>query len=565
MKRLTSNFQSVIYAALIGVIVGYASILFRLLIKFFKTVAFTHILDYLALFFGKYAIIFIPMIGGLIAGPLIFYFASEVKGHGVPEVLDAVHTKGGKIRGRVVFMKSLISSITIGFGGSVGREGPIVQIGSAIGSRIGLLFKVSRKRLKNLVACGAAAGVAATFNAPIAGVFFALEVILKDFTTSFSSIVISSVTASVIARIHLGDVPAFVIPQYNTFTHYEMFFYVLLGLLSAFIALLYVRSIYFFEDIFDSIKIRLGWIKNIIGGLIVGVVGLFFWQIFGVGYETMESALNGNLTLYLMVSLLFLKMFATSITIASGGSGGVFAPALFVGAMFGGALGKTFHSIAPSVVVHPAAYAVVGMGAVFAATAQAPITAVLILFEMTNNYKLILPLMLAVGISTIIFGFFSKQNIYSLKLFRRGVDLDKLVFPDIFELTTVDKAMTHDVITVTPDTTIREVLNLVVKTKHKGYPVISRMGELMGVITIADLENALKQGKKRLDSIIDVYSSDIIVCFPNETLGTALKKLGQKAVGRIPVVSEENDKKLLGLITRKNIIKTYHDKISDYV
>jgi len=557
-----SGLKSVSQSVLIGVSVGYAAIAFRWLIDLFHHISFIYIYNVLIDYIGKYAIVAIPAIGGLIIGPLIYNFAKETKGHGVPEVLDAVHQNGGKIRPRIVFFKALLSALTIGFGGSVGREGPIVQIGSAIGSSVGQFFKISRKEMKNLVACGAAAGIAATFNAPIAGVFFALEVILRQFNSwAFSSIVIASVSASVVSRIYLGNFPAFLIPEYFIHNYVELFYYIILGVACAIVALIYTKSIYFFEDLFDAIKVIPEWLKPMIGGLILGSIALFLPQILGVGYESIEKALMDEFPLIILFLLLFFKIIATSITIGAGGSGGVFAPALFVGAMFGGLMGKIFQMLTPGLVINPAAYAVVGMGALFAGTAQAPISAVIILFEMTNNYKLILPLMLAVGLSTIIYNYFSKSNIYTLKLLRRGVDIDKLVLPDIFSTLTVEKAMTTEVISVYPTTSIREVLKLIGKTKHKGFPVLSEAGDLVGMITSTDIDCALDNGKRKSELIATIFTKDISFCYLDENLNTALKKLGQKNIGRMPVVDANNEKLLLGLISRKNIIKAYNNEI----
>lgn len=558
---INKDIKQILTAIFIGIIVAHAAIAFRWMIDTFHAIAFYDVLGFFKLFMGEYAIIMVPAVGGLIVGPLVYYFARETKGHGVPEVLEAVHLRGGKIKTKIVFFKALVSSITIAFGGSVGREGPIVQIGSAVGSSVGQFLGVSRKQVKNLVACGAAAGIAATFNAPIAAVFFAQEVILKKFTYwSFGSIVVSSVSASVISRIYLGDIPAFIIPEYMINNYLEIFLYAILGIVAAFVAWGYSKSIYLFEDIFDSIKIKPEWLKNILGGLILGVIGLYFIEVFGVGYESIEKALANQIPLKMLILLLLFKVLATSITVGSGGSGGVFAPALFVGAMFGGAMGNLFQKLPITFHIQPAAYAIVGMGAVFAATAQAPISALLILFEMTNDYKIILPLMLSIGLSTIIYNYLSSSNIYTEKLLRRGVDLDKIIDPEIFENVTISEAMDTIPDIVYPTSTIKEVLNIHLKTKHKGFPVVDNDNIIKGIITYKDIEKALHNKHKKSDSIEDIYTKDLITCFENETLSVALKKLGERAIGRIPVIDEDSNK-LTGLITRKNIIRAYHNEM----
>jgi CIC family chloride channel protein len=381
------------FSIVVGLCSGFGAIIFRWLINNFKMLFFEQGHNVLQ-FLGPYYVIFIPAIGGLIVGPLIYFFAREAKGHGVPEVMLAVATMGGRIRPRVALIKILASSICIGSGGSVGREGPIVQIGSTLGSSLGQLFKLSEEKVKILVACGAAGGIAATFNAPLAGIFFALEVILREYGLKFfSAVVLSSVTATVISRTFLGDHPAFMVPSYSLLSIWEIPLYFIFGFLAAFTALLFIKSIYKCEDIFDSWKIT-EYLKPAIGGLILGSIGLFFPQIFGVGYESIELALYGKIAIVLVSLLVLVKILATSVTLGSGGSGGVFAPSLFIGAMLGESYGKLTQLIVPSIAIPSGACALVGMGAVFAGASHAPISAILIMFEMTGNYMIILPLMI---------------------------------------------------------------------------------------------------------------------------------------------------------------------------
>ena len=329
----------------------------------------------------------------------------------------------GDIRKRVVLVKTLASAISIGTGGSVGREGPIVQIGSAIGSTLGQALNVSGDRMRALVGCGAAAGIAATFNAPIAGSMFALEVILGDFgLATFSPIVISSVVATAVSRAFLGDTPAFIVPAYQLVSAWEFPIYLILGLFCAVVGVTFTKTLYRFEDLFDSLKFP-EYLKPIIGGLILGVSGLYIPQILGVGYGAMDLALGQQLAWWLMLLLVVAKLLATSITIGSGGSGGVFAPSLYLGVMAGGFFGMVVHHLLPNVTASPGAYSIVGMGAVVSATTHGPLAAILILFEMTGSYEIILPLMFSCIIATIASGQFMEDSIYTLKLARRGVDI----------------------------------------------------------------------------------------------------------------------------------------------
>lgn len=544
------------FATLIGTGAGFGAILFRLMIAFFQNIFFTegqHVFSFL----GSYYVIIIPAIGGLIVGLLVHFFASEAKGHGVPEVMLAVAISGSKIRPRVAAIKALVSSICIGSGGSVGREGPIVQISSALGSTLGQLFRLSEDKRRILIACGAAGGIAATFNAPLAGIFFGLEVILREYGTRyFSSVVLSAVTATVISRTFLGSSPAFNTPPYELLSNYDIIFYFVLGLLAAIIGWIFIKILYKCEDIFDAIKMPY-YLKPALGGLILGLIGLYFPQIFGVGYPSIEKTLNGQMGPLLIFGLIGLKIVATSLTLGSGGSGGVFAPSLFIGAMLGSSFGTLLHIIFPSIAVSPGAYALVGMAAVFAGAAQAPISAILILFEMTGDYKIILPLMVACVISTLVVKWISRDSIYTMKLSRRGIDILKIKNEDIMDKITVSEVMFRDVITVSCTTTIREAGLLIKSTTHRGFPVVDNLSSLKGIITHQDINSALNEGNGD-KNVEEFMTTDLLYCFPEDTLRNALEKLGERNIGRIPVVERGNPEHLVGLITRKGIISAYN-------
>ncbi|MDH7574008.1 MAG: chloride channel protein, partial [Clostridia bacterium] len=394
---------AVILAVIIGIGAGLFACIFRQMIALAQGLFFGQG-QTLGAWLGDAWVIVIPALGGLLVGPLTHFLAREAKGHGVPEVMESVSLRGGRIRLRVIAVKALASATCIGSGGSVGREGPIIQMGSAIGSSIGQILRVPEPMLRTLVACGAAAGIAATFNTPIAGVIFALEIILGEFTASnFGLLVVSSVTASLLSRVLLGDNPAFAVPAYYQLHHpVELLFYVFLGLAAGAVGAAFTRLLYFLEDFFDKIKYLPAYLQPAVGGLALGLIGWKLPQIFGIGYETVSLALAGELTLGLLIILLLAKLVATSLTLGSGGSGGIFAPSLFMGAMLGGLWGTLIHTVYPQLTAPSGAYSLVGMGAVVAATTQAPIQAILIVFEMTRDYRIILPLMMACVVGTFI-------------------------------------------------------------------------------------------------------------------------------------------------------------------
>lgn len=410
-----------------------------------------------------------PAVGGLLVGPLVFYFAREAKGHGVPEVMEAVALRSGVIRARLVVIKSLASALSIGTGASVGREGPIVQIGAALGSNLGQWLRVSGQRLRTLVGCGAAAGIAATFNAPIAGPIFAAEVILGDFgVAQFSPIVISSVIATVISRYYLGDFPAFIVPGYELVSAWELPIYFVLGAAAALVALVFVKVLYFFEDWLETVPWP-AWITASLGGLAVGCLGIAFPEVFGVGYEAMDRALAGEMGLGLLAILLLLKILATSITLGSGGSGGIFAPSLFIGAMTGGLLGTLVHQVFPGATASPGAYALVGMGAVVAGTTHAPITAILILFELTSDYQLIVPLMTSCIIASLIASRLEPESIYTMKLTRRGSAIRRGQDLNVLRALKVRDVMSDQVVMVREDKSLGE---LVTEVADHPQPII---------------------------------------------------------------------------------------------
>lgn len=560
-------------ALLVGLTTGIGAVLFRYLIRGVEWVGYTWI-PTMSSEWGTAYVVFVPAVGGLLVGLLIYFFAREAKGHGVPEVMEAVALRGGRIRPIVALVKSLASSICIGSGGSVGREGPIVQIGSALGSSIGQALKLSDERVSNLVACGAAGGIAATFNAPIAGVIFALEVIMggRFSVRYFSSVVVSAVTASVIGRVALGDVPAFAIPfEYGLHSLWEFLFYPVLGVLAAIVGVLYTRAIYGAEDLFDAWQRPPEWLKPAIGGALLGGLALIYplvtnvtWtrmpQVYNVGYDIIESVLANEMALSVAFTLLILKLIATSLTLGSGGSGGVFAPSLFIGAMLGGVFALVSDSIFPNVVGPEGAYALVGMGAVFAAIAHAPMTAVLILFELTNDYRIILPLMLTVVVATVLSQqMLSGESIYTLKLTRRGVRLRRGRDVDVLQSVTVDEVMTLDMETVSVDALVDELAEIFTRTHRHGLLVLDKAGMLWGIVTISDLDDLRADGELHTATAAEIGTTwpYLQVAYSDETMGDALRRMGARGIGRLPVVAHDDPYRLLGLIRREDIIRAY--------
>jgi CIC family chloride channel protein len=562
--KISEQWFLIILSSVVGVGGAFGEIIFRELIGFFNQIFLEYGRAALSNV-GAYWIILIPLIpalGGLLVGPLTYRWAKETKGHGVPEVMSAVALKGGIIRPKVAVVKSLASSICIGSGGSAGREGPIVQIGSALGSTIGQFFKMSGGRVRILVGCGAAAGISATFNAPIAGVLFALEVILGDFAIhTFSPVIISSFVASVISRAFLGNYPAFLVPAYDLVSIWEIPLYMILGLLAGGVSVLFIRLLYKSEDLFESLKIK-GYMKPALGGLLLGVIAIFYPQVFGVGYEGINAALHVEMFWGTMFFLIFLKIVASSLTLGSGGSGGIFAPSLFIGAMLGGLFGNLVHTLFPQVAASPGAYALVGMSALVAGTTHATLTAMLIIFEMTGDYRIILPLMLASVLSTLLANRLKTESIYTLKLVRKGISLKGGRDVTILTSTFVREVMSRSWETISHSMPLGQLLRLVEESRFSFYPVVNGTGDLEGVLSLQDVKSLItKRGLEDLVIVKDVMPGYIQTLTEDETLASALQKFGLQDVEALPVVYKENPKKIVGILKRSDIITFYNRKL----
>ena len=440
-------------ALVVGAGSGLGAVAFRDLIYFFTWLATGHAqfgqqgrvgsahLPWLGLGF----FIVIPVIGGLIYGPLIYRYAREARGHGVPEVMIAVAENGGRIRPQVAAVKSVASAICIGAGGSVGREGPIVQIGSALASSLGQWVRMPENRLRILVACGAAGGIAATFNAPITGVFFGVEIILREFSIeAIFTVMLSAVIADLLSRQFLGDAPFLSgLPSGIALHHLTSYLLVaVLAVIAALLGLAFAKILYATEDLCDRIwGNRPEWARPAVGGIALGLLLLAIPQLYGVGYPVMYKAVGGSYALWFLIVLAVGKIIACSLTIGIGGSGGVFAPSLFIGATSGMAFGEIAGHLLGPAAGQPALYAVVGMGAVFASAARAPLTSVASVVEMTGDFTLTLPVLLAVAIATGTSRALSYGTIYTTKLLRRGTDIDHPRSADPFEDLTAADAM----------------------------------------------------------------------------------------------------------------------------
>lgn len=502
----------VLLAIGIGAGSGLGAVAFRLLIST-ATRLFSGHADYSAAVgqphpwfpgLGTWFLVLAPAVAGLVYGPLVYRFAREARGHGVPEVMYAVAERGGRIPPQVSLVKALASALCIGSGGSVGREGPIVQIGAALGSALGRFVKLDERRLRILVACGAAGGIAATFNAPLAGPFFAMELILRDFTVeSFGAVVLSSVTASTVGRAFLGNTPFLSLPSFHLHNPLEFGLFALLGVVVSAAGVLFSKVLYWIEDLCDHVWRGPEWLRPAVGGLLLGGLLLVLPQMYGVGYPVLDQAVGGRFAIGFLLLLMVGKMLATSLTIGIGGSGGVFAPALFIGATGGTAFGELVHLVLPGVAASPGAYGLVGMGAAFAGATRAPITGVIVLFELTGEYSIILPLMLAVVVATLVSRVISRDTIYTAKLSRRGVDLDARIRRGRLPDRSAGSVMEPLPTVLSVDTGLERAADLLARSDHGVLPVVRAAGDYLGCVTAQAVAEELSRNGGDIAELVE--------------------------------------------------------------
>ncbi len=569
-----------ILSVIVGAGTGLGSVLFIKLIFAIQDFSYGSLSGLLP-FLGKWIYVIVPALGGLLVGPLIL-FAQEAKGHGVPEVMQALILRGGRIRARVAAAKIAASALCIGTGGSAGREGPIIQVGAAFGSSIGQILRLSDERIRTLVACGAAAGIAATFNAPIAGVAFAIEVLMCGLQMrAFGNVVIAAVSASVVSRTLIGDRFAFEVPSYSLNSSVEILLYLILGLTAAIVGIMFMKMLNYSEDVFDNWKFP-QLFKPAVGGLLLGLLGLLYMNLpnltfslgsgahgsgldipiphmYGSGFPFIQSAIQGNAPLWILVLLIFLKPLATSFTLGSGNSGGVFAPSLFTGAVLGGAMGHLFSYWFPSIGNNTGAFALVGMAALFSATARAPLTAMLIVFEMSNDYQMILPLMVA-GVTASYFSqWLHPESIYTMKLAKRGVRFVEGRDMDIMQGVMVSEVMKSKPVTIHKDASISEAMALFQETNILGFPVLADDNKLCGIITLQDIHRA--QSEETFSSkglkVSDLAVEDPITVFADEPIWVAIQKMSPRDLARLPVISRDGSNRLCGIISRSDILRAY--------
>lgn len=562
--KLTPATELLLLAILVGLLGGFGALLFKKMIFLFQE-----------LFWSKpgmapdsllselwYRRLLMPAVGGAIVGPLIYFLAREARGPGVPEVMIAVITRNSIIRPVVVVVKTLASALSIASGGSVGREGPIVQIGAAIASSVGQLLRLRPVQLKTLVGCGVSAGIAATFNAPMAGTLFSLELIVADFGLSaFTPILVSAVAATAVTRHFHGDIAEFILPLFKLVSYWEFALYLLLGLVSGVVAFVFSRSIYIGEDIFAKTRIP-QWIRPAFGGLLVGVAAIWYPHIMGVGYESIRVLLDGQLTLKLMLFLVVLKIVGAAVTLGSGGSGGVFAPSLFIGAMLGGAFGHLANHFFPETTASPAAYALVGMAAVNGACTLAPLSAIIVLVEMTNEYTMLLPLMFTVVMASFVSRKLNAESIYTEQLARRGIRAHQGEDLNILRAIAIRDVLRHDEASISQNAPFDALVNLALSVHRNVIFTLDDRSRLTGVISLQDLKHVLRDPHELTYAYhITDFIQPITPVLLSQSLDVMVDRFAETGFDRLPVVDAEG--RLAGSVLHSDIMRQYNQEVAN--
>jgi CIC family chloride channel protein len=578
-----------ISAVLIGVVAGVGALLFRLLLGFFHNLFF---LGKFSVFydanlhtapspFGIF-IILAPVVGIVVVIFLVRHFAPEAKGHGVPEVMDAIYYRKGIIRPVVVVIKAIASAVNIGSGGSVGREGPIIQIGSAFGSYLAQIMRASLPQRVTLIAAGAAGGIAATFNTPIGAVLFAVEIVLHEISVkTLVPVAISTVTATYIGRLFFGAHPSFVIPSFQT-PYFEvtnplvLLSYAVLGIIMGLVSVAYIRALYGAEDFMDE-RFKNPYVRGVIGMLIVGTMFYIVqrtsghYHIEGVGYATIQDILMGSMdnVLPLLLVLTGLKLLSTSLTLGSGGSGGIFSPSLFMGAAVGEAFGILIHVLLPKIPISPAAFAVAGMAGLVGGATGAAVTAIVMIFEMTLDYNVVIPMTLTVAISYGIRNALCPESIYTMKLARRGHELPKASLFDVSRLRPARLIMAKRVAIVSVERAPKDIIHLVRERAEISWYLLENAGKISGILSRNGAMAAVFDGATGKDLVARAAQRYIVVNEETKVADIIIQM--QRAEAGIALVRDRHAaefvteaESIVGVVSRGEIGQTFAESAEMY-
>ncbi|PJK31642.1 chloride channel protein [Minwuia thermotolerans] len=550
-----------LFAVLTGLTVGYAAYGFRLSLSAVQYLFYGVGTEYLVqtiLVLPWWHVVLAPALGGLAVALFLKFVMPGHRPQGVAEVIEAGMYHNGRMSFRAGMGAAFTSALSIGAGASVGREGPLVHLGGSIASILTKRLNLSRLDGHTMLACGVAAGVAASFNAPIAGVIFAHEVVLGHYALrALAPVVISGVCGTIVTRIHIGDFPAFLIPDYDILSFWQFPAFMMLGLVSGLMALIFFWSVGFTRDVIGRTRIPDFW-RPPIAGLAVGVIALQFPEVLGVGYEATDNALNQVYPLHLLILLVAAKMAATSICVSGGFGGGVFSPALFIGAMTGGAFGLIAANVFPELAAEHGLYAIVGMGAVASAVLGAPISTTLIVFELTGDYRVTIALMVAVVLATVMARQFRYPSFFHWQLARRAV---KLAETDevLLHAQVVADVMVTDVETISPEMSFGELREVYRDSSAQAYYVVDADGRIQGALNEADVKYALLDPMlDNLGRAVDIASQTGPLLTPDMPLDEALTAFRGTAHRFLAVVDSPVGRRLLGTVAFRTVLEAHN-------
>jgi len=559
-------------AALVGVLAGLIAYVLYDLIALFTNLTFYHVVS---IHFrspeqtriGPW-IILMPVVGGLIVGFMAKYGSPKIKGHGIPEAMEAVLTSRSRIEARVAILKPLSAAIAIGTGGPFGAEGPIIQTGGAFGSLVGQMISTTASERKVLLACGAGAGMAATFNTPIAGVILAIELLLFEFRArSFIPLVIACTLATSVRGVLFGQHSMFSMGNPDFDVPRGLPFYLLLGVICGIAAIGFTKLLYWVEDHFDRLPIDDLW-HPAIGALGLGIIGFFVPRVLGVGYDTISDILNNNLTLELLVLICVFKALALVISLGSGTSGGLLAPMFMSSAALGGVFAMAVNAIVPGAHLSPGAFALVAMAAVFGAASRATFAFIVFAFEITRDYNAILPLMLGCVIADLIALRYLKTSIMTEKLARRGLHVPGEYEASVLHTVRLSEVMRTDVQPIAADTSVAGLAARISRSENgltlsQGLPIADKDGLLAGVITQGDMLRALETDPEGRETVLEAGTAVPIVAYSDEFVHDALHRMVSHNVGRLPVVSREDPRRMIGYFDRSNLLNAWARQIEE--
>jgi CIC family chloride channel protein len=566
LLRFANNDQMLMatLAVILGAAAGGLSIAFRYAIDLVQFGAFGFLGEEVVTNLAQvpsWRIVLAPTLGGLLIGLLVYRFMPNRQPQAVAHVIEASALKGGRMSIIDGFKAAAVSAASIGVGASVGREGPVVHLGASVGAWLAQRLHLGRRLSRTLLGCGVAAAIAASFNAPIAGVFFSLEVVIGHYALSaFAPIVIASVTGTIVSRMHYGDFPAFILPQqYEIGSFLEFPAFALLGVVSAVAAISFMRAVFFAEDLFAGLYVA-RWLRATIAGLFVGVVALAFPYVIGVGYEATDMAIGESLDLWLLVALIGLKIAATAACLGAGFGGGVFSPSLFIGAMLGGAFGIVATSAFPELSSGHGAYTLIGMGAVAGAVLGAPISTILMIFELTGDYALTIAVMIATAIATVITQQVVKRSFFTWQLERRGVSIRGGREFGLLHDIKIRSMADRDYHSVEPNLPLGEVRKLLVDANWGELLVVEpETRRLAGVITFADLGNQAFDTTKDADlAARDVMRGRPPLLYAEQDLEEAIRVFTVSGDVHVPVVEDRESRRLVGLAHEHEVMAAYH-------